>query len=145
MTSACCDGMAPFAAAGTEFAAIGVGAGLAAIGEGTATGTAFGIATGAGDAAAPPFDFFPLLPDAAPLDSGISTPIPQCGQMPRLPAKKDFTFNLCPLGQRNLIPICYAEPPPKSTEKRRNSLYKAKLRCEVTRHWPIALFTSIDS
>ena len=104
--------MATFAAAGTGFAATGEGTGLDAIGEGTAAGTAFGAGTAAADPPLTPFDFFPLLPDAAPFDSGISTPIPQCGQMPRLPAKKDFTFNLCPLGQRNLIPIFYAEPPP---------------------------------
>ena len=37
--------------------------------------------------------------------NGISNFAPQWGQMPRFPAKNDFTFNLWPLGQRNRIPI----------------------------------------
>ena len=39
------------------------------------------------------------------LDAGISTLTPQRGQIPRFPARKFLTFNLCPFGQRNLIPI----------------------------------------
>src|SRR5687768_3039146 len=36
---------------------------------------------------------------------GIRSETPHLGQTPRLPAWNDFTFSLCPWGQRNLIPI----------------------------------------
>ncbi len=36
---------------------------------------------------------------------GISNFEPHLGQIPRLPARNDLTFSLCPFGQRNLIPM----------------------------------------
>src|SRR5207244_2387232 len=37
--------------------------------------------------------------------AGLSNLALQCGQTPRLPAKNDLTFSLCPLGQTTRIPM----------------------------------------
>jgi hypothetical protein len=58
----------------------------------------------------------PMLPERPKASAsrsalvGICTAIPQCGQIPRLPARKALTLSLCPLGQWNLMPI---RPPDK--------------------------------
>jgi hypothetical protein len=37
-----------------------------------------------------------LAPFVIWLSSGMSRPLPHCGQTPRFPAKKALTFSLCP-------------------------------------------------
>jgi hypothetical protein len=39
------------------------------------------------------------------LSMGICTLVPQRGQNPRLPARKDLTLSLCPLGQKKRMPM----------------------------------------
>src|SRR4051812_9930501 len=41
----------------------------------------------------------------AGVSSGIRNDVPHLGHFPRFPARKALTFILCPLGQRNLMPI----------------------------------------
>ena len=85
-------------AAGTADGAVGIAAGEAVASELTAAaGVAIGVGAGASLGVAPAVDW---------LSSGMSTPIPQCGQTPRFPAKNDLTFSLrLQAWHKNLMPM----------------------------------------
>src|SRR5262252_8613891 len=77
-------------------------AAAAAVGDGATDTATVGDGAEAGSPASPNKSS-PL--SLAGVSWGIRTDAPHLGHFPRFPARNAFTFILCPLGQRNLMPI----------------------------------------